>query len=78
MFIFGVLGYIFVKIKIPITPLLVSFILGEILEKRMRQALIISGGSFAIFFTKPISLAFFLLTIFMVLFFMRGRKKNKI
>ena len=78
MFIFGVLGYIFVKIKIPITPLLVSFILGEILEKRMRQSLIISGGSFAIFFTKPISLAFFLLTIFMVLFFIRGRKKNKI
>lgn len=78
MFIFGVLGYIFVKIKIPITPLLVSFILGEILEKRMRQALIISGGSFTIFFTKPISLAFFLLTIFMVLFFMRGRKKSKI
>jgi putative tricarboxylic transport membrane protein len=78
MFIFGILGYIFVKIKIPITPLLVSFILGEILEKRMRQSLIISGGSFAIFFTKPISLAFFLLTIFMVLFFMRGRKKNKI
>ncbi len=78
MFIFGILGYIFVKIKIPITPLLVSFILGEILEKRMRQSLIISGGSFTIFFTKPISLAFFLLTIFMVLFFMRGRKKNKI
>lgn len=78
MFIFGVLGYIFVKIKIPITPILVSFILGEILEKRMRQALIISGGSSTIFFTKPISLAFFLLTIFVVLFFIRGRKKNKI
>jgi len=78
MFTFGVLGYIFVKIKIPITPILVAFILGEILEKRMRQALIISGGSFAIFFTKPISLAFFLLAIFMVLFFIKGRKKNKI
>ncbi len=78
MFTFGVLGYIFVKIKIPITPILVSFILGEILEKRMRQALIISGGSSTIFFTKPISLAFFLLTIFVVLFFIRGRKKNKI
>lgn len=78
MFIFGVLGYIFVKIKIPITPILVSFILGEILEKRMRQALIISGGSSTIFFTRPISLAFFLLTIFMVLFFIRRRKKNKI
>lgn len=78
MFIFGVLGYIFVKIKIPITPILVSFILGEILEKRMRQALIISGGSSTIFFTRPISLAFFLLTIFVVLFFIRGRKKNKI
>jgi len=78
MFTFGVLGYIFVKIKIPITPILVSFILGEILEKRMRQALIISGGSSTIFFTRPISLAFFLLTIFVVLFFIRGRKKNKI
>lgn len=78
MFSLGVLGYILVKIKIPIPPILVAFILGEILEKRMRQALIISGGSYTIFFTKPISLAFFLLTIFMVLFFIRGRKKNKI
>ena len=78
MFSLGVLGYILVKIKIPIPPILVAFILGEILEKRMRQALIISGGSSTIFFTKPISLAFFLLTIFMVLFFIRGRKKNKI
>jgi len=78
MFTFGVLGYIFVKIKIPITPILVAFILGEILEKRMRQALSISGGSISIFFTKPISLAFFLLTIFAVLFFIRGRKKSRI
>jgi putative tricarboxylic transport membrane protein len=78
MFTLGILGYILVKIKIPIPPILVAFILGEILEKRMRQALIISGGSSTIFFTKPISLAFFLLTIFVVLFFIRGRKKNKI
>lgn len=78
MFTLGVLGYILVKIKIPIPPILVAFILGEILEKRMRQALIISGGSSTIFFTKPISLAFFLLTILVVLLFIRGRKKNKI
>lgn len=78
MFTLGVLGYILVKIKIPIPPILVAFILGEMFEKRMRQALIISGGSISIFFTKPISLAFFLLTILMILLFTRGRVKNKI
>jgi len=76
MFIFGVLGYIFIKINIPLPPIVIAFILGGILEAKIRQALLISGGNFTTFFTKPISLAFFLLTIYIVLFFFRRRRKE--
>lgn len=55
MFIFGVVGYLFRKLNFELAPLLLAFVLGRILEERFRQALLISHGSFAVFFTRPIS-----------------------
>jgi len=36
--------------------MVIAFILSPILELNLRQSLILSGGSFSIFFAKPISL----------------------
>jgi putative tricarboxylic transport membrane protein len=58
MLFFGVLGYFMRKFSFPIPPLLIAFILGPMVEDRLRQSLIISGGSPLIFFTSPISLVF--------------------
>jgi putative tricarboxylic transport membrane protein len=58
MLFFGVLGYFMRKFAFPIPPFLIAFILGPMVEERLRQSLIISGGSPAIFFTSPISLIF--------------------
>ena len=55
---FGVLGYIMKKLNYPIVPLVLALVLGNLAENSIRQALTISGGSFAIFFTRPISLLF--------------------
>jgi putative tricarboxylic transport membrane protein len=54
MVIFGVIGYIMKKFDYEPTPLIMGFILGSIMERSLRQALIISHGSFASFFKKPI------------------------
>jgi len=70
----SVFGYILIKLKIPIPPVFVAFMLGRILEEKIRQAITISGGNFLIFFTRPISLTFFLLTIFAVIFLSRYKK----
>jgi putative tricarboxylic transport membrane protein len=36
-------------------PLALAYVLGLILETALRQSLSLSGGSFAIFFTRPIA-----------------------
>jgi putative tricarboxylic transport membrane protein len=57
MMLFGVFGYLMNKFGYEPAPLVLAFILGPVLEKSMRQSLRISGGSFSIFFTRPISVA---------------------
>ncbi|MGE4283489.1 MAG: tripartite tricarboxylate transporter permease [Clostridia bacterium] len=66
MLAFALLGYIMIKVNIPVVPMLLAIILGPIAEQSMRQALIISQGSYAIFVTRPISLMFVILTLFSI------------
>jgi putative tricarboxylic transport membrane protein len=58
MLVFGVLGYILRKLEFELGPLLLAFVLGGILEKSLSQALLISGGNFVVFVSRPISAAF--------------------
>lgn len=53
---FGVLGYLFKKIDVPLAPLILTLILGPLMEQSLRQSLEISRGDFSIFFSRPISL----------------------
>jgi len=55
MGIFGVLGYLFRKFGYEPAPLVLAFVLGPLLDLNLRQALIVSEGSFLSFFTRPIS-----------------------
>ena len=55
MLIFGGIGYLFRKFEYEGAPLMLGFVLGPLLEKNLRQSLILSKGSFLIFFTRPIS-----------------------
>ena len=57
MVIFGVVGYVLRKLQFELGPLLLAFVLGRILERSLRQALLISHGDISIFITKPISAA---------------------
>ena len=64
MLIFGVLGYVFKKLDYPLAPLVLALVLGDISENALRQSLIMSQGSLAIFFTKPISAVITAVAIF--------------
>jgi putative tricarboxylic transport membrane protein len=66
MVIFGVVGYIFRKLQFELGPLLLAFVLGRILERSLRQALLISRGDLSIFFTRPISATFLTIVILMI------------
>ena len=54
---FGLFGYLLRKLKFEPGPLVLAFVLGPMIEGAMRRSLLISGGSFMIFVTRPISMA---------------------
>ena len=66
--IFGGLGYVLKKLKYPLAPLAVALVLGEMTERFLRQSLIMSDGSFSIFFTRPLALFFSIVAISLFLF----------
>jgi putative tricarboxylic transport membrane protein len=55
MALFGVLGYIFVKLDCEPAPMLLAYILGPMMEEYMRRALLLSRGDPTVFITRPIS-----------------------
>jgi len=77
MGVFGVIGYLFRKVGLEPGPMILSFVLGPILERSLRQALLISAGSPLIFFQRPISgvLMGFLILFILIKVFMGLRKK---
>ncbi len=57
LIIFGILGYLMKKFEYEAAPLILAFVLGDLMENAFRQSLIIAAGDFAIFVTRPISAA---------------------
>lgn len=67
MIVCGVLGYIFKKLDFPLAPAILTLILGPMMERSLRQSLSISQGDYSIFFTRPISLFFLIITAVILL-----------
>jgi putative tricarboxylic transport membrane protein len=83
MIVFGILGYLFRKFQYEGAPLILAFVLGPIIENNLRQSLILSRGSFNIFFSRPISAVTLTVTILLILssifpFFRRAKKKYEV
>lgn len=55
--IFGLVGYLFYKFEIPAAPLIVCLVLGSMAESQLRQALVISKGSYNFLWTRPVTAA---------------------
>ena len=54
--LFGVLGYVFIRLECEPAPLLLGFVLGPLMEENLRRAMKIAGGDPMIFVERPISL----------------------
>ena len=52
MLVFGVMGYLFKKLKYPLAPLVLALVLGDMAEASFRQAMLISQGSLSIFWSN--------------------------
>lgn len=71
---FGVIGYLFQKVKLPIAPILLALILGPMAEENLRRMLVANDGSYMPL-TSPICIVLFALSIFMVVSSVRKQKK---
>lgn len=79
LLLFGVLGYLMKKFKVPTAPLILAVVVGGSMELSFRQSLMLSDGELSIFFRSAICWALLILTIFSVIwpFFNDWRKKQK-
>ncbi|NDZ14999.1 hypothetical protein C7T35_18550 [Variovorax sp. WS11] len=78
---FGFIGYMFMRLELDAAPLMLGFILGPMLEENFRRALLLSRGSFTMFFTRPISgtllaLIGVFVTWQVLAFFLQARKRS--
>lgn len=76
MLIFGVVGFGLMKMKFPLTPLVIGIVLGPLAESNMRRALILSQGDWLIFLRKPISLIFILISLAMLIVPLLKKRKT--
>ncbi len=53
--LFGVVGYVFIKLGMEPAPLLLGFILGPMMEENLRRALLLSRGDWSVLVTRPLS-----------------------
>src|SRR5512137_724845 len=77
MLVFGLIGYFMRKLGFPIAPLVLASVLAQMLETSLQQALLISQGSPFIFFTRPISLTFMVLSAISILWGLWAQLKKK-
>ncbi|PHM49865.1 tripartite tricarboxylate transporter permease [Xenorhabdus miraniensis] len=63
----GVFGYILRKMNFPMSPLILGFVLGEMLEQNLRRALSISNGDFDILWSSTIAQVLLILAILVII-----------
>jgi putative tricarboxylic transport membrane protein len=63
---FGMFGYALLKLGFEPAPLLLAFVLGRLMEEKLRQALVISRGSFWTFMERPLSAGLLLIALVLV------------
>ena len=75
--LFGVLGYVCVKLDCEPAPLILGFILGPMMEEYLRRAMLLSRGNLTVFFTSPISLTLLSISLGLLLVVLAPAIKQK-
>jgi putative tricarboxylic transport membrane protein len=65
--LFGVLGFIWMRLGFNLAPMLLGFVLGPMMEENLRRAMLQSRGDPTVFLTRPISLGFVIATVLIVI-----------
>jgi putative tricarboxylic transport membrane protein len=60
---FGVVGFLLMKLGFPLAPMLLGFVLGPMMEENLRRSMLMGRGDPSLFLTRPISLGFLIATV---------------
>ncbi|MDH5644219.1 MAG: tripartite tricarboxylate transporter permease [Gemmatimonadota bacterium] len=63
----GFLGYGLRKLEIPLAPIVLALVLGPIMEKNLRRALLLSAGDWHVLFSGWLAIALWLVTVLLVI-----------
>ena len=66
--VFGVVGYLFERFRFPVAPLVLGVILGPLAEGNFMTTMISYSNDWTVFFTRPVSGAVMLLTLFALVY----------
>jgi len=75
--VFGVVGFVFVKLECEPAPLILGFILGPLMEENLRRAMLLSRGDALVFFQRPISLAMLVVAGFLLVIVLAPAVRKK-
>jgi putative tricarboxylic transport membrane protein len=64
---FGIVGFLLRRMDYPMAPLVLGIILGDLMDKNLRRGLTLSDGDLTPFFTRPISMVFWIIILLTVL-----------
>jgi putative tricarboxylic transport membrane protein len=75
---FGAVGYVLIKLGLEPAPMLLGFVLGRLMEEKLRQALALSSGSFMTFVERPVSaVLLFLAVVIMIVAVLPAVRKSR-
>ena len=55
--VFGLIGYVFIKLDCEPAPLLLAFVLGPLMEEELRRSVNTARGDWSVFISRPLSLS---------------------
>jgi putative tricarboxylic transport membrane protein len=82
LLLFGALGFALERFGFPLSPVILGFILGPIVETNLRRGLMLTKGDFTPFLTKPIAAVFLLIAVGSIVYpllksvFFKAKEKN--
>lgn len=77
-YIFGLIGFLFIKAKIPTSPVVLAIILGPMAETNLRKAVMMYEGGLGFLWQRPITIFFLSLALLSLSAALRKRKKNTV
>jgi len=79
---FGVIGAVLLALEFPLSPIVLGFVLGPMLEPNFRRAMLLSRGDLSVFVTRPVAAGFVAASALLVLIqaagWWRGRRRTAV